>query len=113
MTVPVGSYLEVAYDLRPAKQVERRMIIDVLQRMTAAGFPIREYQYTGLGSIYFVDFVLFHRLLGLHRLLSVEHDPRIERRVEFNRPFANVRIEIESIGAVIPTLATDLKHVLW
>jgi len=113
MTAPAGSYLEVSYDLRPAKQVERRMIIDVLQRMAAGGFQIREYQYTGLGSIYFVDFILFHRLLGLHRLLSVEHDSRIEKRVEFNRPFGKVEIQLGSIGDVIPTLATDLKHLLW
>jgi hypothetical protein len=113
VTSPTGSYLEVSYDLRPAKQVERRMIIDVLQRMTAAGFQIRDYQYTGLGSIYFVDFILFHRLLGLQRLLSVEHDARIEKRIEFNRPFGLVETQLMPIGDVIPTLGTEQKHLLW
>lgn len=113
MTGPTGSYLEVSYDLRPAKQVERRMIIDLLQRMTAAGFQIRDYQYTGLGSIYFVDFILFHRLLGLQKLLSVEHDTSIVKRIEFNRPFGLVETQMKSIGDVIPTLGSDARHLLW
>lgn len=33
MSTPSESYLKVHYELRPAKQVERRMIIDAFQRM--------------------------------------------------------------------------------
>jgi len=53
-----SSSYRVQYDLRPAKQVERRMIIDALQRLSTAGFPITDYQYTGFGAIYFVDFIV-------------------------------------------------------
>ena len=31
------SALEVQYDLRPAKQVERRMLLDTFQRLAQAG----------------------------------------------------------------------------
>ena len=55
-----------------AKQVERKMILDILQQLAEGGFALRDYKYTGLGSIYFVDFMLLHRLLGLRKLLSVE-----------------------------------------
>jgi putative O-methyltransferase len=113
MTLPTASYLKVSYDLRPAKQIERRMIIDSLQILTSNGFPIRDYQYTGLGSIYFVDFILFHRILGMTSLLSVEHDMRIRRRVKFNKPFAEIDIAMKPIGDVIPTLDRDKKHLLW
>lgn len=107
------SYLRVQYDLRPAKQVERRMIIDALQLLALGGFEIRDYQYTGMGSIYFVDFVLFHKLLGIHRMLCVEHAKQITKRTHFNKPFDCVQVQMNRIGDVIPTLSKDLKHLLW
>jgi hypothetical protein len=113
MSTPTQSYLKVPYDLRPAKQVERRMLIDAFHRLASAGFPITDYQYTGFGSIYFVDFILFHKLLGINKLLSVEFDLRIEKRVRFNAPFRGINIEMSPIGDVIPTLAKDDKHILW
>jgi hypothetical protein len=113
MSLPTESYLKVAYDLRPAKQIERRMFIDALQRLAFAGFDIGDYQYTGFGSIFFVDFVLFHKLLGLRRLLSVEYSEKIEKRVKFNRPFKEIELSMNSITDVIPTLSGDRKHLLW
>ncbi|MCX6600756.1 MAG: hypothetical protein NT025_04245 [bacterium] len=113
MNTSSQSYLKVQYDLRPAKQVERKMLIDGLQNLTHAGFDIAGYQYTGLGSTYFVDFILFHKLLGMSNMLSVEHDWRIKKRVRFNRPFRSVRIKIGKIGDVIPELPLSRKHLLW
>lgn len=113
MNMPTASYTKVFYDLRPAKQIERRMLIDALQHLQTAGFPIREYQYTGFGSTYFVDFILFHRFLGIKDLLSVEHDTSIEKRVLFNKPFGLVKVAMEPIGDVIPRLDRDRQHLLW
>jgi putative O-methyltransferase len=109
----LGSSFGVQYDLRPAKQVERRMIIDACQLLSLANFPIRDYQYTGFGSFYFVDFILFHKLLGIRDMLSVERDTRIEKRVKYNRPFACIKLEMNSSTVVIPTLSPDKKHILW
>lgn len=110
---PSESFLKVPYDLRPAKQVERRMLLDFFQRLGHAGFPIRRYQYTGFGSIYFVDFILFHKLLGLTELLSVEYLESWENRVRFNKPYRDVRVEIGDIGDYIPDLDKERGHVLW
>ncbi len=107
------SSLKVPYDLRPAKQVERRMLVDAFLHLTQAGFPIREYQYTGFGSLYFVDFVLFHKLLGVRKMLTVEHDKTLENRVRFNRPYDCIDIVINSATEVIPTLSRDFRHILW
>lgn len=107
------SYLKVQYEFRPAKQVERRMLVDALHMLSHAGFRICDYQYTGLGSIAFVDFILFHKLLGIAKMLSVEHDRAIRRRIEFNKPFDFIEVEIGEIGNVIPSLSDDEKHVLW
>jgi hypothetical protein len=113
MSTPTESYLKVHYELRPAKQVERRMLVDAFQLLAQAGFRIRNYQYTGMGSIYFVDFMLMHRLLGINKMLSVEYSQKVRKRVEFNRPFAWVETRIAAIGDVIPSLSRRLKHILW
>lgn len=113
MSDPTGSYRKVFYDLRPAKQVERRMLLDAFQIFSAAGFPIRDYQYSGMGSIYFVDYIMLHRLLGMTRFVSAEFDRSITRRVKFNRPFKDIDVRMDSIGDVIPDLDSDLKHILW
>lgn len=108
-----SSATKVFYDLRPAKQIERRMILDALQILMASGFPIRDYQYTGMGSIYFVDFILFHKLLGIRRMLSAEMDTTIEDRVTFNKPYKDVEVKMCQVGDVIPDLDPDLKHIVW
>jgi hypothetical protein len=89
------------------------MLVDALQRLQEAGFPITEYQYTGFGAIYFVDFILFHKLLGMHHLLSIERERSLQSRVEFNRPFGCVEVRINPASAEIPSLSRDLNHVLW
>ncbi|HEY3242585.1 MAG TPA: O-methyltransferase [Phycisphaerae bacterium] len=112
MNESTESFRRVQYDLRPAKQIERRMIVDALQLLAMEGFSIRDYQYTGMGSIYFVDFVLFHRLLGMERMVSVEQSP-IQGRVAFNKPFRVVAVEMCPVGDYIPRLSRDLRHLLW
>ena len=113
MATITESYRKVPYDLREAKQVERRMLIDAFQRLATAGFSISDYQYTGMGSIYFFDFALFYKYLGIHRMLSVEISKAIEKRVKFNKPYGNIDVRIDSIGKVIPELSRDRKHILW
>jgi hypothetical protein len=112
MTEPTHSYLKVPYDVRMAKQIERRMIVDLLLRLRT-GFDITNYQYTGMGSIYFVDFILFHRFAGIKRMVSVEYSDDIKKRIEFNRPFNCVKVEYGAIGDYIPKLDRDLQHILW
>jgi len=108
-----SSSLKIPYNLRMAKQIERHMIVDALQILSRAHFPISDYQYTGLGSIFFVDFIMFHKILGIHRMLSVEFSKKIKKRVKFNRPFRNIKIEYGRIGEFIPSLSKDLKHMVW
>jgi hypothetical protein len=113
VSTPAGSSSDVQYDLRPAKQVERRMLVDACHLLSLANFPIRDYQYTGFGSVYFVDFLLFYKLLGLRDMLSIERDVRISKRVKYNRPFAFVELQMATSTDVIPTLSKDKKHILW
>src|SRR5256885_14055760 len=108
-----SSYKKVFYDVRPGKQIERRMLLDTFQLLSNGGFRLSEYQYTGFGSIYFVDFVLFHKYLGITKLLSLEHDPAAEKRARFNKPYDIIKLEIKSAFDAIPSLDRDLRNVLW
>jgi hypothetical protein len=110
---PTASYLKVQYDLRPAKQIERRMLIEAFQILATMGFDISRYQYTGFGSVSFIDFILFHRLLGIDRMLSIEFDTRIKKRVAFNKPFKCIELKLGRAADYIPTLSKDRSHILW
>ena len=81
--LPESSSHRVQYDLRPRKQIERRMMIHAFQRLSEARFTISSYRYAGFGAFFFVDFILFHRLLGIDDMVSIEHDDEHERRVQF------------------------------
>lgn len=107
------SYEKVHYEFRPAKQVERRMLVDTFQSLMALGFPISEYKYVGFGSVYFIDFILFHRYLGIRRFLSVEKYDDIRKRIRFNRPFGCVEVGFGDIIEHVPRLSLDVPHILW
>jgi hypothetical protein len=108
-----SSGLKVQYELRPHKQVERRMLIDGFQYLTQAGFPIRDYKYLGFGSFYFVDFIMFHKLLGISRMMSIEGASQHENRVIFNRPFKFVEVHIGEAADVLSNLDMAQKFVVW
>jgi hypothetical protein len=78
-----------------------------------SGFPISSYQYTGLGSLYFIDFILFRRYLGITRMVSAESSPEVTKRVKFNKPYGSIQIYNGDIADCIPSLSPDRKHILW
>ena len=67
-------YRRVDYSLRPAKHAERRMLAEVFRRLRPFQ-PIEDYTYIGFGGLWFVDFALIHRMLGVHKMISIE-DPK-------------------------------------
>jgi hypothetical protein len=113
MSSPGGSIGKVAYDLRPCKQTERMMMIHLLQHMAESGFKISDYQYTGFGSLFFVDFILLRKMLGIYDMLSAEINTEYESRIKYNLPYSDIDIHMGDIGEVIPSLSPDKKHFLW
>ncbi len=89
--------------------------MDALQLLAEASFPVRDYRYTGMGSIHFVDFAMFHKYLGIQSMLSVELSAKIERRVRFNAPYRHaVKVETgKPVGDFISTLPKESPHLLW
>lgn len=114
MTAIRESYTKISYDLRPNKQVERRIIIHALQIMSQSGLQIGNYQYTGMGSIFYMDYIMFHKYLGINKMMSVEKFGENKRAI-FNRPFGDniLKIKIGQIGDYITKLSPTEKHLLW
>lgn len=86
----VASFEKVHYLLRPAKNIQRKMLAELFQRLVQLR-PLSDYQYVGLGSIYFGDFILFHRTHGFAQMTSIELDENWDR-AEFNKPYECVTV---------------------
>lgn len=100
------SFERFDYLLRTNKHIERRLVFDVLAA-AAQRMGFENHWYLGFGSMWFGDFRLAHRLLGIDRLISIElkdHAPR----AKFNRPFAGVTVEPGESGEVLARLSAEI-----
>lgn len=102
------------YRHRPAKNIERHIIVDACRAMLdSLGVSPREVQYVGMGAYEFIDFQLFHRALGIDRMVSIER--KEVTRHTFNKPFATVDILQGQAGDLIRNGRVDLSRptILW
>lgn len=106
------SYRQINYSLRPAKAIERKMLCESFRRLYPFG-KIETYRYVGFGSIYFSDFYLFHRALGINDMLSIEKDAYAEECFQFNKPYKCVRLDCRPASEVLPELDWQAKTVVW
>lgn len=103
----------LSYARRPAKYIQRRMVVDALRRLRVFS-ELSKYEYVGFGGMEFVDFELVHRELGVRRMTSIEENIGNADRYGFNVPFAEVSIEFDRASAVLPTLLDDpVLRVVW
>lgn len=106
------SYEEINYAIRPAKNIERKMLCDVLRKLSAFGM-VESYRYIGFGSTYFSDFSLFHRALGIKKMISIEKDKTHSKRFEFNRPYNSISMQFGHSNEILPTLRWNSKTIVW
>ena len=103
----------ISYDLRPAKQSERIMLIDVLRIGGDCGLPMRDYRYIGMGANRFYDFLLLHKYLGLKDMVSLEHDPIMYERAVFNVPYRFIDVRHTSVTSFLAEDRGEKPEVLW
>ena len=84
------SFESINYAVRPNKNVERKLIAEYLSALEKK-FKISEYVYLGLGGMWFVDFILFHKILSIDTMYSIEK-PEYADRASFNKPFKCVEV---------------------
>ena len=107
------SYEKINYLLRPNKSVERKMVCEMLSSISTIE-DMTSYQYIGFGSTYFADFSLFHRNLGISRMISIEKEERAQDRCEFNKPFACIELTIGNSSNILPNLNINTRNsIIW
>ena len=107
------SYRLVNFRLRPAKVVERKMIIDVCARMGAFS-NLKGFRYIGLGSPFFSDFAMVHRRYGLQNLVCIERQSQDKDRFLFNRPFDCIQMQWGDSSEVLPRLDwRNIPTIIW
>lgn len=106
------SFEKVHYLLRPSKQVERKLIVETLIRLRMADYDVSDYTYLGFGSVYYVDFILFHKHLYIDKMICVERE-RIEKRMEFNKPYRFIQLRMSPVDDVVLTLPRNKPHFVW
>lgn len=107
-----GSYQRINYTLRPAKSIERKMLGEAFHKLSAFA-RLETYRYIGFGSTYFSDFILYHKMLGIKNMISIEKDRENEDRFKFNRPFGCIELEFGESNSVLPTLKWDTRSIVW
>lgn len=109
--MPSASFDRIDYSVRPAKYAERRMLRDVFHRLSYFG-PLEDYHYVGFGSVWFSDFILFHRSLGLKRMTSIESKEKAFDRVRDNAPY-RIDLAFERASKAIPKLDWGARSFVW
>ncbi len=117
LTTEKQNFERINYSLRPAKHIERKMFCETFGRLSILD-NIKNYRYIGMGSAYFSDFSLFHKSLGLNKLLSIEGatDTQSKKRINFNKPFACIDVEFGWTTKVLPNLPWENwneKSIVW
>ena len=103
----------VSYDLRPSKQIERKMILDSLSAAMESGFSISDYRYVGMGGNRFYDFVLMHKFLGIKKMVSLEHDSYLMPRVMYNRPYKFIKVENVDVQSFLAGDSFSGNTIYW
>ncbi|MGD1063140.1 MAG: O-methyltransferase [Terracidiphilus sp.] len=100
------SFDAVNYSLRPSKSIQRQLVFEGVRRLQVA-MNLARLVYVGMGSIWFTDFVMAHKLLGVEDMVSIEGNEIGSRRATYNSPFVTVKVREGFSSAVLPTLYVD------
>ena len=105
------SYRLIDYRLRPSKHVERLMLCEAFRHLRF--HVLEDYQYVGLGSIFFADFRLMHRSLGISRMFSIEKQENHRERFEWNKPYSGITIMFGNTEQRLTDLDFSVPTIIW
>lgn len=108
----MGTFRKIDYRLRPSKNIERKMMIDILQRLPNI-HNLKDYKYIGFGSTYFSDVKLVHKRLGINDIISIEKEKDSKPRFVYNKPFDCVDMIFEKSYDILPELDWSQPVILW
>lgn len=112
------STAKVDYSIRQNKTIERDIVFDGLRRIYDCVPSLPSPVYIGFGSVWFTDFHLAHRRLGVSEMISMEIDEVTAVRAEFNKPYKTIEVlEGDSVD-LLPELLSrealrDRPWIVW
>jgi hypothetical protein len=105
------SFLRTNYAVRLNKGIERKLIFRALSELKDA-FPIESYAYLGMGSMWFMDFILAHRELGIKKMVSFEIESDDAARARSNVPLSVIRVVSGDAGETLSRIRIDRERVV-
>lgn len=105
------SYRLIDYRLRPAKHAERLMLCEAFRRIRF--HQLEDYQYVGMGSVFFADFRLIHRTLGIKTMFSIEKQESHEKRFEWNKPYSGIKMLFGPTEKRLSDIDFSKPNVVW
>jgi hypothetical protein len=108
-----SSAYKIPYDLRPSKQAERYIMVEILRGLQKLGLSIESYHYVGFGSYFFHDYRILHHELNLSEMTSIEGDMTILKRCEFNKPYSAITIVPKMSSDYLPALSRIETYLVW
>lgn len=101
------------YHIRPNKYIDRCLFIDILGDLKKE-YDIEDYTYIGFGSYYFDDHRAIHSKLGISKMLSLESDPDVALRAEYNIPYSCIKlVQAESRDYIDEIASMDDPLIVW
>jgi len=109
-----SSFEKFNYALRPAKNMQRKMLCEALARLSRVA-SLTTYRYIGFGAIGFHDFCMFHQRLGILDMTSIEGNPNpnTQHRIGKNKPYSCIKMKWGMSHAVLPELKWTKRTILW
>ena len=87
----MASFESINYSLRPSKCAQRGIIFEGLKTLSNA-MGLQNAVYIGLGSIWFTDFVVAHKILDIDDMISIEKDEIGFSRAKFNKVYRSINV---------------------
>ena len=101
------------YSIRPAKHVLRKMLSEILKRLSTFE-DLESYQYIGFGARELIDFAIFHRTLGISDMTSIEYDRETyERAKTYNLPYGCIKVLYGRSTDLLPDLDHTKRTIYW
>ena len=105
---------QLLYSQRPSKYIERLVLAEMLRRLEPhVTASLSQYRYVGFGGLEFVDFDLFHRSLGITKMVSIEKSSEKFGRFLFNRPFGGIEVLLGPAKDHLPVLDWSELNIVW
>jgi hypothetical protein len=103
----------IMYDLRPSKQIERKLVFDTIGNCARHVPDIASLPFIGMGGFRFVDFLVANKAVSTSTFISIEHDSDIVPRCEYNKPFTSITVRNESVHDFLISGGTKSRAVVW